>query len=575
MKRLLGLAALALVPLAAQPSAATFTAASTGAPSNFAAAADFNTVAVALDDPGTPRRGTVALHATASSDRGIAAVAFQAAPAGGSTWTTLCNDTTAPYDCDWATTGADDGLRDVRAVATDAAGHERGAAHAARRIDNTAPSLALAHPGGTAVKGMVPVTVTATDAGAGIPAGGVVVEVRAAGAPTWTELCRSGGTATCNWSTAALANGDYELRASAADALGNAAAAVVLAGRRVDNSAPTSTVQTAPPANARGTVSMTIAAADSGGSGIEKVVFEARPKNTADWYPVCTVTSAPYTCSADSASYGAPDGEYELRGVTHDHAGNQTPSAVVAFRLDNTVPSASLAPPTLAGTVTLSASASDAGSGLASVRIEAAPNNGNYATVCATASCSWAVPAADGLWDLRVVAVDHAGNQRTLDVADRPGGTQPAAAAAGLADGGVAGTLDAGDVLALAFSEPMRPQSLLASWNGTGTQAVKARLTDGTPDTLTVRTDNDAAVVPLAQGVAFGADVVPAGGATFDATLQAAGAAGYTVTLGARTAGAVTPAVAAGTLTWTPASGALDAVGLPALATPLTGTAAP
>ena len=575
MKRLLGLAALALVPLAAQPSAATFTAASTGAPSSFTAAADFNTVAVALDDPGSPRRGSVALHATASSDRGIAAVAFQAAPAGGGTWTTLCTDTTAPYDCDWATTGADDGLRDVRAVATDAAGYARTATRTARRIDNTGPALALAHPGGTAVRGTVPVTVTASDAGAGLPADGVVVEVRAAGAPAWTELCRRGGTATCDWATAGLPNGDYELRALAADTLGNAAAPVVLAGRRVDNSAPTSAVQAAPPANARGTVTVTIAAADSGGSGIDRVVFEARPKNTADWYPVCTVTSAPYTCSADSASYGAPDGEYELRGVAYDRSGNQTPSPVVAFRLDNTAPTVSLTPPTLAGTVTLTAGASDAGSGLASVRIETAPDNGTYTTVCVTASCAWAVPATDGLWDLRVVAVDNAGNQRTLDVADRPGGTRPAAASAGLANGGAAGTLDAGDVLTLTFSEPMRPQSLIAGWNGGGAQAVKVRVADGAPDTLTVRTANDAAVVPLATGVAFGADVVPAGGATFDATLQAAGAAGYTVTLGARTAGAVAPAVAAGTLTWTPAAGALDAIGLPALATPLTGTAAP
>ena len=53
--RLLVLGALALVPLGVQPSQATFVASSTSAASTFATAADFNTVAVALDDPGALR----------------------------------------------------------------------------------------------------------------------------------------------------------------------------------------------------------------------------------------------------------------------------------------------------------------------------------------------------------------------------------------------------------------------------------------------------------------------------------------------------------------------------------------
>ena len=84
---------------------------------------------------------------------------------------------------------------------------------------------------------------------------------------------------------------------------------------------------------------MTINASDTGG-GVQKVVFEARPKNTAAWYPVCEVTPAPYTCSANSAVYGAPDGDYEIRGVAYDYSGNATPSAIVSFRLDNTAPRA-------------------------------------------------------------------------------------------------------------------------------------------------------------------------------------------------------------------------------------------
>ena len=152
-RRLLVLGALALVPLGVQPSQATFVASSTTAASTFATAADFNTVAVALDDPGTPLQGSVALAATASSDRGIERVRFQVSPAGAGTWADACEATAAPYTCAWDTNG-DDGLVDVRAVARDTAGYERSATRTARRVDNTAPSVSLADPGAS-LKGSV------------------------------------------------------------------------------------------------------------------------------------------------------------------------------------------------------------------------------------------------------------------------------------------------------------------------------------------------------------------------------------------------------------------------------------
>ena len=54
------------------------------------------TVAVSLTDPGTPLRGTVTLAAGAASDRGIASVRFQTAPAGTGTWADACAATSAP-----------------------------------------------------------------------------------------------------------------------------------------------------------------------------------------------------------------------------------------------------------------------------------------------------------------------------------------------------------------------------------------------------------------------------------------------------------------------------------------------
>ncbi len=141
-RRLLVLGALALVPLGVQPSQATFVASSTTAASTFATAADFNTVAVTLDDPGTPLQGSVALAATASSDRGIERVRFQVSPAGAGTWADACEATAAPYTCAWDTNG-DDGLVDVRAVARDTAGYERSATpHGPPRRQHRAVGLA-------------------------------------------------------------------------------------------------------------------------------------------------------------------------------------------------------------------------------------------------------------------------------------------------------------------------------------------------------------------------------------------------------------------------------------------------
>src|SRR5919202_1323664 len=108
--------AAALAPAGLRSSGASFTATSANPAEAFAAAADFNTVAVSLTDPGTPLRGSVALSATASSGRGIASVTFQAAPTGTSSWSTVCSATSSPYSCSFDTAAVADGVIDVRAV---------------------------------------------------------------------------------------------------------------------------------------------------------------------------------------------------------------------------------------------------------------------------------------------------------------------------------------------------------------------------------------------------------------------------------------------------------------------------
>ena len=92
---------------------------------------------VSVVDPGAFLHGTVVLQAHAFAGSGVTQVAIQRAPAGGSTFTTICTSAVSPYSCSWATTGVADGLYDLRAVMTYAGGTLTSAVVADRRVDNS------------------------------------------------------------------------------------------------------------------------------------------------------------------------------------------------------------------------------------------------------------------------------------------------------------------------------------------------------------------------------------------------------------------------------------------------------
>ena len=417
--KLLALAAgalVALIPVHAAASGADFVAASANPGATFSTAADFNTVNVSLTDPG-PMRGTVALSATAASDRGIAMVTFQTSPAGAGTWTDACTATASPYTCSFDTTTAADGLRDVRAVATDAAGYSRTATVTSRRVDNTAPATTLTDPG-TPLTATKALTATASDTGSGLAS--VAIQYRPAGGSGWTTICAA---TSCDLDTATLADGAYDLRSLATDAAGNTSSSVV-AARTIDNTAPTASLTL--PAYVRGTFTLAAATGDGNGSGVASVTYQMRPTGTSAWSTACAVAAAPFTCTGDTST--TPDGIYDVRAVVTDRAGFSTTTAPTATtRLDNTAPTASLTDPgtPLSGTVTLSATATDAGSGITNVRFEAAPaGTSTWTTLCTDATSGYScalntATLADGLYDLHAVATDAAGNTTTSTVAGR------------------------------------------------------------------------------------------------------------------------------------------------------------
>jgi hypothetical protein len=408
MKRALVIT-LALGLLVAAPvvrSGADFVAASSDPANAFTSAADFNTVAVTLTDPGSPLSGTVSLAATASSDRGIDYVRFESSPAGAGSWTVACTVASGPYACSWDTTGVSDGARDVRAVAVDLAGYSRTDVVAARMVDNAAPSVSLADPGPW-LQGTVTLDASASDADSGVAT--QAIEYRAVGAPSWTQLCAAD---SCPLDTTALADGDHELRASAVDAAGNAGSSAPLT-RTVDNTAPT--VAMTDPGVMDGTVPLGSATGDGAGTGVASVRYEFR-LGAGAWTEACTATTAPFSCDWDST--GVSDGLYDVRAIATDGTGLVNTSAVHAGRrVDNSSPSVvTLTDPgsPLQGSVTLGGSAVDGGSGVASWTAQYRPSSGgSWSDGCSntTPTCTWdTTGVADALYDLRAVAEDVAGN---------------------------------------------------------------------------------------------------------------------------------------------------------------------
>ncbi|MGH2946544.1 MAG: Ig-like domain-containing protein [Solirubrobacteraceae bacterium] len=414
MSRLwLALAALLAIP-GVTASGADFTAASTSPANAFGAAADFNTVAVAMSDPGAPLHGTVSLDATASSERGIDAVRFETSVPGAGVWVEACEDGTAPYACDWDTAGVADGSRDLRAVAVDQAGYERASAALTRLVDNGAPTVSLDAPDPW-LEGTEVLTTTGADPHSGLAT--LAIDYRPAGRGAWTEVC-SGPISprSCPLATTTLADGPYELRARAADAAGNSQATSPVT-RTVDNTAPA--VAMTDPGTMAGTVALGATTGDGDGTGVASVRYEYR-EGAGAWTEICTGSTG---CAWDTTARA--DGLYDLRAVATDGAGHATSSAVLTGRIDNTVPSV----PTLAdpgspvgGAVALSGTASDSGSGIAAWTAQYRPAGGSTWTDACTGAaspygCSWAsIGVADGLYDLRAVARDAAGNERASAV---------------------------------------------------------------------------------------------------------------------------------------------------------------
>src|SRR5205814_7912826 len=100
-----------------------------------------------------------------------------------------------------------------------------------RRVDNTGPAVTMSSPGAN-VRGVVALTSNATDSGSGVAT--VTYQYSAANQNDWHAT-------SALWNTTALADGLYDLRATATDNAGNSTTSTAVTNVRVDNTAPTAT----------------------------------------------------------------------------------------------------------------------------------------------------------------------------------------------------------------------------------------------------------------------------------------------------------------------------------------------
>ena len=336
-----------------------------------------------------------------------------------------------------------------------------------------------------------------------------------------------------------------------------------------DSTPPSSVTLTDPGSPLRGSVTQAGAASDSG-SGIVSLRFQSTPAGGSTWTDGCTATTSPYSCSL--ATGALPDGLYDLRVLATDAAGNATTSSVVANRrIDNTAPSATMGDPGafLRATVTLTATAGDTGSGLATLSIQRAPTgSGTWTDVCSTtaspASCALnTTTLTEGGYDLRAIATDLAGNATTSTlisnrIIDNTAPTGLDVQGANVA-GGTAAKPETGDTLTYTFSEPMLPTSILGGWTGTATPVV-VRFTNGNPDVITVY--NSTNTTQLALGSVTSGKKYVTANTTFTATNMVLTGNTITLTLGTPS-GSTSTAIGQTSLQWTTSTAATDRAGNP------------
>ncbi|SDT51654.1 signal peptidase I [Pseudarthrobacter equi] len=283
--------------------------------------------------------------------------------------------------------------------------------------DWSPPSVTLANPGPT-VRGAVVLTADAGDPESGIRT--VAIQYSAAGSSTWTTLCTPvSAPFSCAWNTAALPDGQYNLRAVATDNSGLSATTQPIS-TAVANAF--SVVLNDPGEVVRGTTTLT-AGLNNPGAGLYTVRLEYSAAGANKWSTLCLNLLSPYNCAWTTTLFA--NGSYDLRAVAVSGLTTTYSATVADVLVDNTTPSVTLTDPgaTIRGTGTFAATASDTDSGVAQVQWQyQRTGTSTWLAMCAVTdipfSCRFDTTAlANGTYNFRAVATDAAGNSSISTVA--------------------------------------------------------------------------------------------------------------------------------------------------------------
>ena len=441
----------------------------------------------------------------------------------------------------WTVTGATPATQTVTGFdsATNSAGST-----IAFVADITAPAIVtadviLAPIGNTATKGFIGqgapyyVYAKATDGGSGVATmtanastitTGVTAQPMVAGSYTVAGVAYGWRTATLT-ATNPLTAGSYNIRATATDNVGNATTTPnTPTNVVVDNTNPTGTVTA--PANggfATASTNVTSNSADAT-AGVFSAEYQYSPTGAGSWTAIATDIATPFSVTWNTTGLTNGAG-YDLRVITTDNASNTFTSPTVTVTIDRIAPNAPSTP--------ILAPASDGGA--------QGDNRTNVATptMTGTAEAGSTVKLYDGVtqvgtatatggnWSITASTLTTGGHTLTATATDPAGNvsvssssvvvtidtTPPSVTGIVISNGpNIAGTVDAGDIGTVTFSEQMNATTFCSIWTNSGTQTltnVTVTIADGA-DTLTVAT----ASCTMSLGLWFVGDYV-AGNATF------------------------------------------------------------
>jgi len=264
------------------------------------------------------------------------------------------------------------------------------------------------------VGGTTTVSAEASDARTSVTE--VTFELAVAGDTTWSTICvDTTAPYSCSWNTTTVADGRYQLQATATDAVDLSSTSTPIE-TRVVNSA--SVILTAPGELVRGSVPLSAAFVNAGGA-LATMRIEYVVAGGSNWATIPGCGNVTNTTARSCTWMTSGAGTYDLRAVAV--AGATYYDYAYGVSVDNVIPTVALTVPTgtLAGTIVLAASADDADSGVATVSFQYRQIGDATWQICGISSaapyrCSLdTTTIANGSYEFRAIATDNATNATT------------------------------------------------------------------------------------------------------------------------------------------------------------------